>query len=174
MEHIINEIIFTDGAASSNGKPGAMAGYGVYIINPDIADISMPVDKIKHSQTNQVSELLAIYHGIRQIVNYHEKNKNHNIGKLKLVIYTDSQYAINSLTKWIINWKQNNWMNTKRKPVIHKELIQDIDNMSNNMSIEYRHVRSHQKKPTDVDSHEYFVWFGNNEADKLAVAGIDN
>ena len=33
-----------------------------------------------------------------------------------MIIRTDSKYAINCLTEWCENWKQNSWINSKGGP----------------------------------------------------------
>ena len=37
-------------------------------------------------------------------------------------IYSDSLYVQNGITKWIFNWKKNNWRSANRKPVKNIEL----------------------------------------------------
>ena len=82
--------VYTDGACSNNGKPGAKAGIGVYFGVEDERNVSR---KISGKQTNNRAELLAIME-VFQIL-----NKDINEGKL-VTIYTDSKYSINVLTVW--------------------------------------------------------------------------
>jgi ribonuclease HI len=93
--------VFTDGACSSNGRPGSKAGFAVWF--PEHPEL-------KHSQriptgdpqTNQRAELC----GIQKAVEILETN-----GYLDedIVIYTDSDYSINCLTKWIPGWTARGW-----------------------------------------------------------------
>lgn len=45
----------------------------------------------------------------------------------RLLIESDSQYAINCSTKWVKGWKRNGWRNSQKKPVKNVELIKAID-----------------------------------------------
>ena len=68
----------------------------------------------------------------------------------------DSKYAINCITVWSNNWKKNDWMTSKKTKVENLEIIQEILNINKNINncIE--------------KSFEYFLWFGNDMADKNA------
>jgi ribonuclease HI len=59
---------------------------------------------------------------------------------VKIELYTDSQYVKNGITKWIINWKRNNWNNGKVK---NKELWQELDDVASKHSIEWKWVKGH-------------------------------
>ena len=83
----------------------AKAGYGVFFNTNDPRNISQPVPS-ELPQTNNVAELLAIDAAIQTV---------HN-GE-RTTIYSDSQYSINSVTKWAANWKENNWRNSGGYPV---------------------------------------------------------
>ncbi|KEF51271.1 uncharacterized protein A1O9_12621 [Exophiala aquamarina CBS 119918] len=104
-------------------------------------------------QTNQRAELTAISRAL-DIAPRHRD----------VTIYTDSKYAISSVTEWYRNWEKNGYLNSSRKPVENKDLVIDIRG-----KIEEREAL---KKQT------IFVWVkghannaGNIEADKLAVQG---
>lgn len=102
--------------------------------------------------TNQYAELYAIYSTILYVIN----NKDIKNG---LTIYTDSIYSIGCLTKWNKNWVKNGWVNSKGLPVVNKELIQSILNISTELTIKYYHVKAH-------NGDKYNEW-----ADKLANNG---
>lgn len=104
-------------------------------------------------QTNQRAELTAISRAL-DIAPRHRD----------VTIYTDSKYAISSVTEWYRNWEKNGYINSSRKPVENKDIVIDIRE-----KIEEREAL---KKKT------LFVWVkghannpGNIEADKLAVQG---
>ena len=79
--------VFTDGACSSNGKPGAKAGYAVWF--PEHKSMSMS-QKVPASQpqTNQRAEMSAIHHATLIL----EENGFHDED---IVIYTDTDYPNN-------------------------------------------------------------------------------
>ena len=73
-------------------------------------------------------------------------------------------------------------MTSKKTKVENLEIIQEILNiyeklLKNNFQIKFKHVNSHQIKPKNINinsgyniekSYEYFLWFGNDMADKNA------
>ena len=97
------------------------------------------------------------------------------------VIHRFPRYSIKCVTSgkngWIDNWKKTNsnpklWKNSKGKSVKHAEIIAQIDSLQKTKeSVELRHVNSHQAEPIDKNSQKYFIWYGNDKADKLAKIG---
>ncbi len=140
--------IYTDGACSNNGKKNAAAGIGVYVEN--IYNIS---EKISGRQTNQRAELYAILKALN-IININEYTK--------IIIYTDSLYSINCITKWIHGWIKNGWLDKKKHPVKNRDIIENIYNIYKKYStIHFNHIIAHTNK-NDIHS------LGNAKADELA------
>jgi ribonuclease HI len=141
-------IVFTDGSCAKT-----KCGYGIHFPNKEFGDISKIFNKPPN--TNQRAELYAIYDGIRIIS---ERNK-----KINIKVYTDSEYSIKSLTEWILNWKKNNWIGSSGKPVMNKDIIEDIDNLilNHDGKIKFQHVRAHTNNKDFESIH-------NDIADNLA------
>ena len=81
-----------------------------------------------------------------------------------VTIITDSQYSINCVTKWYVQWRQRNWKNSAGKPVENRDIIENL--------LERIETRASLK------SHTEFEWIkghdhdpGNEAADRLAVDG---
>ncbi|KAI5787074.1 ribonuclease H-like domain-containing protein [Geopyxis carbonaria] len=144
--------IYTDGSALGNGKSASMAGVGVWFGDQDTRNISEPL--LGPRQTNQRAELTAILRAINVAPIHRE-----------VLIFTDSQYAINCVTVWHLNWGRNNWTTSLGKPVENRDLIQEI--------LETIETRK------DYGSRTRFEWVkghtgrndGNSQADRLAVQG---
>lgn len=81
--------VYTDGACSANGRSGARAGLGVYWGEGHPLNVSEPVSG---RATNNCGEIQAATKAIKQALQN---------GVQKLSINTDSQFLINSVTKWI-------------------------------------------------------------------------
>jgi ribonuclease HI len=150
--------IFTDGSYSPNGDK---CGYGVYFYDVDINNISRP---FTHTPlTNQRAELYAIYRGIGTVIKIYSFDT--------LIIYTDSAYSIGCFTKWIGNWKANNWKTSAKKDVKNVDIIKKVDAYLSipkyKDKIKFEHVKAHTTG-TDYKS------VGNRHADKLAVDGANN
>ena len=141
--------IFTDGSFKKLKKNTALCGYGVYFPNSEIKNIAKPF----------VKKPLTIYKSLKKIT---QKKIKYD----EIIIYTDSEYSIKSLTIWYINWEQNDWKNAQGKPVMNQDIIKPIIKFlkKNKDKIKFKHVRSHTGKQ-DYES------LGNDMADKLANEG---
>jgi ribonuclease HI len=158
--------IFTDGAVPNNQLQGNRnGGVGVFFGNDDSRNVSFNIKETRDNKvTNQVCELLACITALEILVT------TINIGKKEIIIYTDSMYVINSITLWAKNWKKNNWRRLDNKLIQNLELIKKLYYLSKNLKVGYKHVKAHTSPPNE-DSDEYFEWYGNYMADKLAVQG---
>lgn len=166
----MNEIcIFTDGSSLNNQEKGnRRGGVGVFFGDEDERNISIPLKESKTNKvTNQVAELLACIKGIETI------NCTQKIQSCQLIIYTDSMYVVNMMTKWAINWEKNNWTKSDGKIVDNIELVKKLYYYYQNGNIVFKHVRSHMKEP-NKDDPNYKIWYGNDKADKLAVAAAES
>lgn len=157
-------IIFTDGAVPNNQRIGnRKGGSGVFFGIDDPRNISFGMkETLSNKVTNQVCELTACIMGLETLVS------TEKIGKKDIIIYTDSMYIINSITEWAKNWEKNNWKKADNKLIQNDVLIKKLYYMSKNLKVIYKHVKAHTKSPKPY-SDEYFEWFGNYMADKLAV-----
>ena len=147
-------IIYTDGACKNNGSKNKLvsAGVGVHFSQNNyiqMEDISQKLDI--DTPTNNKAELIAILFALQ------ECHKN-NI-KDKIVIYTDSQYCIDAITKWYDQWLKNGNLNTKK----NVSFIQPIKTIMKMLNVSFIHIRGHTKKQ---DKHS----LGNERADNLATS----
>ena len=152
--------VFTDGACSHNGKPGAKAGFAVWF--PEHKELSMK-ERLPdaESQTNQRAELRAIHRAI-QICDqkgFHDED---------ILIYTDSDYSINCLTKWISGWVARGWKTAEGKDVLHQDLIRETSGLlSKFKSHRFHHVRAHTGHTDDISKN-------NDIVDRMARSTIDD
>ncbi|KAF5292871.1 hypothetical protein FQR65_LT11123 [Abscondita terminalis] len=141
-------VVFTDGACENNGRANARAGIGVWFGRNHPLNISIPVEG---RPTNNTAEIQACIHAIKTA---------HMNGIRKLKIKTDSEFVINSMTKWINKWKKNNWKVTSGAEVKNKE---DFVRLDNCLKLLDQVIWEH------VDAHKGIE--GNEGADSLAKAG---
>lgn len=83
-------------------------------------------------------------------------------GVKKLCINTDSQFVINSVTKWMKNWKAKNWRLSSGKPVINETDFRELDRVllaNGDLNVKWTYVPAH----TGI--------MGNERADELAKLG---
>lgn len=131
-----------DGSALGNPGP---AGWGWYVNDTCWAAGGWP-----HGTNNQ-GELTAVLDLLTQSAHLDED----------LVIYCDSQYAINSITKWMAGWKKRGWRKADGKPVLNLDIMLALDARMTSLAaagrrIEFRWVKGHAGHPL------------NEAADRLA------
>ena len=71
-------------------------------------------------------------------------------------LVTDSEYLKNGITKWISNWRRRGWMTTENKPVVNRDLWEDLDSLVTLHNVKWSWTKGHA-------SHA-----DNNRADELA------
>ncbi|KAG8237063.1 hypothetical protein J437_LFUL005170 [Ladona fulva] len=132
--------VYTDGACTNNGYSRAKAGVGVWFGDGHSLNVSEPV---KGRVTNNSAEIEAVTLAI-----LHAKG-------------ADSSFLINAITKWIKNWKRNNWKTANGEPVKNKDELILLDKVKEGIEVKFVHVSGH------VGIH------GNEAADALARAGAE-
>ncbi|NDR54247.1 ribonuclease H [Actinomyces sp. 565] len=65
----------------------------------------------------------------------------------ELLIQADSQYVINSLTKWIHGWKRRGWRKGDGKPVLNDDLMKQLDVAMRGREVRFEWVRGHVGHP---------------------------
>lgn len=155
--------IFTDGACSANGQRGAKAGYGVhfYSFSQRSADLSVRLDPAE-TQTNNRAELRAIEAAVDWL------DRNPLPVDRDVCIWTDSEYSLNSLTKWAEGWRRNGWRKRDGTSIVNLDIIRPLsDRIRMLPQVRLRHVEGHK----DSRATE-FPWCGNAVADKLATGSL--
>ena len=132
-------IIYTDGACLGNPGKG---GWAAVIIEPSGEREIVGCEKFT---TNNRMELMAVIRALKEI------KPNSQIS-----LFSDSKYVIDGITKWIKNWKMNNWQTASKKQIKNLDLWKDLDELTSKFEITWNWVKGHS---TD----EY-----NNKVDRLA------
>ena len=57
-----------------------------------------------------------------------------------LTILADSQYAINSITKWLPGWKKKGWKKSDGKPVVNQDLMIQLDELMTDATAAGRNI----------------------------------
>lgn len=118
----------TDGSAINN--PHGPAGWAWFVSQECWAAGGFT------QASNQVAELFAILALLRAVPREHD-----------LLVRTDSQFAINVLTKWMPGWKKNGWRKADGKPVANLPLVQDLDRAMSGRRVKFEWVRGHSGDP---------------------------
>ena len=105
--------IYTDGSSLGNPGPG---GWGTVItMNGKVIDELGGYEK---NTTNNRMELQGVIEALKHI------NKNHK--NSETIIHADSTYVLGGVTTWIHNWEKNGWRTANKKPVLNKDLWQEL------------------------------------------------
>lgn len=131
-------IAAADGSALGNPGPAGWAWY--------IDDDHWASGGWAHG-TNNMGELKAV-------LDLFEATASRPEAKLR--VYCDSQYVINSLTKWMPGWKKKGWKKSDGKPVLNRDLLEALDRALAGRDYEFIWVKGHA-------GHEL-----NEKADSLA------
>ncbi|KAG6811158.1 hypothetical protein H0H92_008744 [Tricholoma furcatifolium] len=125
------DVVYCDGACKGNGKPGSIAGVGVWWGNNDPRNIA---ERCPGDQTNNRAELIAIARVLESTPR----------SKKPLLIKTDSQYSMRckavvtvtlskqlicitlGFSEWMPKWLMNNFTSSTGGPVKNEGIIKYI------------------------------------------------
>ncbi|MEX2052220.1 MAG: ribonuclease H [Candidatus Paceibacterota bacterium] len=146
-------IIYTDGAAK--GNPGR-AGWGaVFLQGSREFEIGGGAD---HATNNQM-ELTAPIEALKYVKNNLSDSVDTSARQdLAVEIVSDSKYVILGITEWIFGWQKNNWRNAAKKPVVNKELWEELFALTEALKPKWTYVKGHNE-----DKH-------NDRADLIATS----
>lgn len=64
-----------------------------------------------------------------------------------LLVLCDSQYVINSVTQWMPGWKRRGWRKADGKPVLNRDLLEQLDQALAGRDVQFRWVKGHAGHP---------------------------
>lgn len=135
-------VLFTDGGAIKNPGPG---GYGVVLrYKSHKKELSGGFRRT----TNNRMELMACITGLKAL------NRASDV-----VLFSDSRYVVNGMSRgWVEKWQSNGWTTAKRQPVSNADLWQELFDLCQIHTVDFRWVKGHAGNPD------------NERCDRLAVA----
>ncbi len=159
--------IYTDGAAKGNpGKAGwaAVILFYPYPTSPlstllkkerskeGVLEIG---GKAEHATNNQM-ELTAPIEALKYLKKFSARQDQDLAEGIEIV--SDSKYVILGITEWIFNWQKNNWRNVSKKPVLNRELWEELYGLTQELKPKWTYVKGHND-----DEH-------NDRADLIATS----
>jgi ribonuclease HI len=135
--------IFCDGACSGNPGPG---GFGAILRS---GKLEKELSGAEHDTTNNRMELIAAITALESL-----KRPS------RAVLTTDSQYLSKGMNEWLSGWIRRGWVNSKKDPVLNRDLWERLDSLSKTHTVEWKWVRGHSGHPE------------NERCDELARAAI--
>jgi len=79
----------------------------------------------------------------------------------EVMVYTDSRYVMDGITRWLPRWKLNGWRTTDKKPVKNDDLWRALDAAASRHKLSWKWVAGHSGHAE------------NERADALARAAIE-
>ncbi len=95
--------------------------------------------------TNNRMELEAAINGLRMLKE-----------RCDVEIVTDSEYVKNGMTLWVANWKKKGWITATKKPVVNRDLWEQLDEQVARHAVRWTWTKGHASNED------------NNRADALA------
>jgi len=146
--------IFTDGACSGNPGPG---GWGSIVSIEGGTTVELGGGETE--TTNNRMELTATIRAIQEL--------GPSPSGLDVILFTDSKYVIDGITKWIHGWKKNGWKSSNsgdsvKNRDLWEELHQVVVDLEKSSSLKWGYVPGHSGIA------------GNERCDEIAVAFSQN
>lgn len=134
--------VYTDGACIGNPGPG---GWGAVLIRDTNTTKIYGSDSIT---TNNRMELMAPIRALETLTQ-----------PATVVLYTDSTYVLNGITKWLPRWKVKGWRTSGKAPVKNVDLWKRLEAAAHRHTVQWVWVKGHSGVA------------GNDLADQLACRG---
>lgn len=130
--------IFTDGSSRGNPGPG---GFGAIVITPKNIEFRIQSIEVKelggreeHTTNNRMELQAAI-----SALSFLSKVK----GQRSIVLYTDSSYLVNGITRWVYGWQKNGWKTKEKKDVENRDLWERLVDVTRGKQIEWKQIGGH-------------------------------
>ncbi|MEJ2587678.1 MAG: ribonuclease HI [Deltaproteobacteria bacterium] len=122
--------IYTDGACSGNPGPGGYASVLKW------GEATKEISGFDPHTTNNRMEMTAVIEALRRLKR-----------PCKIRLYTDSEYVKKGMTEWLPGWLKRNWMTSQKKPVLNRDLWEEILRLSRKHHIQWNWVKGHANHP---------------------------
>jgi ribonuclease HI len=136
--------IYTDGACRGNPGPG---GWGALLRYKDREKF------LKGSESHTTNNRMELMAAIAALATLKYP--------CEVELTTDSIYLRDGITKWLVNWKQNNWRGSQKKPVKNQDLWIRLEEEVARHKVTWHWIKGHS-------GHRE-----NEIADRLANEAID-
>jgi len=121
---MLRYILYTDGSVYPNPGNG---GYGSVLLRSDGTEVGRYTRRYRLTTNNRM-EILAALEVIESLTE-----------KSNVMVYSDSQYFVNSLTKWLDGWNARGVLNEK----VNGDLWERFNVMNRFHKVDARWVRGH-------------------------------
>jgi ribonuclease HI len=120
--------LFADGACSGNPGPGGWA----FLLRHPASGKQMERSGGERETTNNRMELTAVIEGLRLLKR-----------PCRVRVVTDSTYVVKGMTEWIGRWLRAKWKNSRKEPVLNRDLWESLLELSRPHQIEWQWIKGH-------------------------------
>ncbi|KAI1811482.1 ribonuclease H-like domain-containing protein [Poronia punctata] len=152
-----------DGGCRNNGRHGAIGAAACCLMlrggRIRTRGVVLPCDGpyFTHTATNQRAELLALLTALDWAAEKYRGLKTSP--RFKVMIHSDSRYAVDCMTKWVPKWLENGWRNASGRPVANADLIDKVHQLEELItlwgSVQYIWIPRSENKHADRACNEY-------------------
>jgi ribonuclease HI len=142
-----------DGGCRGNGQPGAIGAAAAVLLGKNGKHLGTWTSKLAECTrpTNQRAEITAIIVALENALKrYHELNQQPS---LKVIIMSDSKYAIGCRNGWVYKWSTNGWTNAAGLEVANRDLITEASTLDDQVKklgkVVYRFIPRSENKLAD-------------------------
>lgn len=128
--------IFCDGACSQNGMENSRGGWACLIRRGKQERI---YDGEDPDTTNNRMELTAAISALEMLDD-----------RETAVVYSDSQYLVNGITKWVKTWQKNNWVTSSKGRVQNVDLWERLIALRDKHRAQFKWIRGHSTEEIDL------------------------
>ena len=162
--------VYCDGSCLYNGIKNAekkSLGIGVHFPYNRKYDLSLGIADKNIEFTNNQAEIVAAIFSLEQAL------KVINIEPIKyqkVIIYTDSNYVVTAMTKWIFSWRKKNWRKADNQNVINEDgfkYLLEICQKFDEIKIEWKHVEGHNGDTCNSTAHKLAFKASKEALDKI-------
>ena len=118
--------IFCDGACSGNPGPG---GFGAIL---RAGNKMRELSGGEKETTNNRMEMTAAITALEALSR-----------PCRVTVTTDSQYLVKGMKEWLHGWLRKGWLNSKKEPVLNRDLWERLNALAAVHEIEWRWVKGH-------------------------------
>jgi ribonuclease HI len=131
-------VLAIDGACLRNPGPGGWAVIAFEYQGDTLVSRSAVAGSAKRSTTNCRSELKAGVEALRL---------TKDLSYSSVTILSDSQYVTKGASEYLAGWKANGWRKSDRKPVLNKDLWEQLDSLAEGLDVSWKWVKGHSGHP---------------------------
>ncbi len=148
--------LYSDGACRGNPGPGAWGMMG----QDQTGAIIFQSSSVEMMTTNNRMELAGAIAALKELLDY----RGTHFLEEKVVLFSDSKYVVDGITKWVAGWKKRQWKKADKKEPENLELWKDLDRLVSQFSaIDFEWVKGHAGHPQN----EYCDHLANIALDQI-------